>query len=463
VKMRDYRNGLVMAAATFALVALASAPAHAQAAAAQGGAAAKPAYTMPEYNAFTACQTEKDPNQQVKCFDDFVSRFPSSSLMQYVYQLEIPAYANLKNCQKEVDAADKLIALDSVDVGTRAQAAIQRLQAFAACYDPKSPDAQAQLTKDRDLATQALKLLSQIQPKAGMTPEAMAAALKPAVDIVDDQGGWADLQLKDFPSAVSAYKDAITAKPDDAAASYELGTAYLAMTPPQAVPGFWAIARAIDLKVPTADKVQDYLHSRILAYEQPGCDSQVDDQLKEMLTLAQTSPDPPATYTIPSADDLSKIRGSSTILTIVGDLSAGGDKAKLTWLATCGSELSAVTGKIVDVQTGDSTVDFMVYTGATSEDMQAATTANMDVKVYTATPATPPAAPATSGGTAPAPITPQPDVARLAKDDPITFSGTITSYDPTPFLLHWQDVKVDPSVIPAEKSAPGRGRKPAAK
>jgi hypothetical protein len=256
---------------------------------------------------------------------------------------------------------------------------------------------------------------------------------------------------------VTAFKQALANKADDAPASYELGTAYLALNPPQSLDGFWAIARAIDLKVPTADKVQDYLRSRILAYEQPGCDSSVDKQLSEMLQLAANSPERPATYTIPSADDLSKIRGSSTILTIIGDLSAGGDKATMTWLATCGSELSAVTGKIISATPGDGTVSFGVYTGASSDEMQAATTPNMDVKVYTAAPATPPAA--TAGGTAPA-ITPQPDVVRLQKDDPITFSGTITSYDPSPFLLHWDEVKVDPSVIPAEKAAPGRGRRP---
>jgi hypothetical protein len=149
---------------------------------------------------------------------------------------------------------------------------------------------------------------------------------------------------------------------------------------------------------------------------------------------------------------LSQLRGSSTILTIIADLSGGGDKAKMTWLATCGSELPGVSGKVIDVQTGDSTVDFMVNTGATPEEMQSATTPNMDVKVYTAAPATPPAAPA---GATPPQIKPQPDVVRLQKDDPITWSGTIVSYDPSPFLLHWDQVTVDPTSIPAEKAAPG--------
>jgi len=35
----------------------------------------------------------------------------------------------------------------------------------------------------------------------------------------------------------------------------------------------------------------------------------------------------------------------------------------------------------------------------------------------------------------------------------LPFSGTLVSYDPTPFLLHWDKVKVDPTIIP-EKGKP---------
>ncbi len=65
-----------------------------------------------------------------------------------------------------------------------------------------------------------------------------------------------------------------------------------------------------------------------------------------------------------------------------------------------------------------------------------------------------PAAPATGAAAAPQ-ITPQPDVLRLQKEDGVRFSGTLVSYDPSPFLLHWDDVKVDPTIIP-EKAAPGK-------
>ncbi|HUJ80310.1 MAG TPA: hypothetical protein VLW83_00430, partial [Candidatus Acidoferrales bacterium] len=85
-------------------------------------------------------------------------------------------------------------------------------------------------------------------------------------------------------------------------------------------------------------------------------------------------------------------------------------------------------------------------------------TANMDVKVWTA----PKPGGTAAGGTADA--TPQPDVVRFQKDDPISFSGMLVSYDPSPFLMHWDQVKVDPTTIPPPAGAAKRPpRKPAAK
>jgi len=220
----------------------------------------------------------------------------------------------------------------------------------------------------------------------------------------------------------------------------------MAMTPPQQLDGMWAVARAIDLKIADADKVKDYLRKTIVNYEQPTCDSLVDGQLNEMLQLAANSPDRPATYTIPAAADLLKIAQASTIVTVLQDLSGGGDKANMTWLAICGAEFPEVVGKIIDVQKSDAYVDFMVYFGSTQADVEAATTANMDVKVWTAP--NPAATAATSD------IPPQPDVVRLEKDDPIRFSGTLVSYDPTPFMLHWDKVKVDPTIIPEKGRGP---------
>jgi tetratricopeptide (TPR) repeat protein len=416
----------------------------------------KPSYTIPEYNAFQAANAEKDPAAKIKDLDDFVGKFPSSTLLQYVYQLYYQTYLQLKNYPKAIEYADKLVAMDKIDPAVVLGALQARVQAFSAMrLNPSAPDANDQLAKQRDAALQGAKLLEAFPKPAAakMSDDDFAKQKKPGVAFFDSSAGSAALQLKDYPGAVNAFKAALANDPANAVSAYQLGLAYLAMNPPQTLDGFWALARAINLKVQDSDKVKDYLKQKLLAYEQPGCDSQVDSQLSELLQLAANSPDRPSSYAIPSADDLNKIRQASNIITVISDLQGGGDKSKMTWLALCGAEFPEVVGKIVDEQKSDASIDFMVYTGATPEDMQAATMPNMDVKVWTG--AKPAAAPAASGGTQAAPIPPQPEVARLSKDDGIRFSGTLVSFDPSPFLLHWDQVKVDPTVIP---EAPGKGK-----
>ena len=418
----------------------------------------KPSYTIPEYNAFQAANAEKDPAAKIKLLDDFVSKFPSSTLMQYVNQLYYQTYLQMKNYAKAIEYADKLVAMgDKVDPAVVLGALQARVQAFSAMrMNPSAPDANDQLAKQRDAALQGAKLLEAF-PKpatAKMSDEDFAKQKKPGIAFFDSSAGSAALQMKDYSGAVNAFKAALANDPANAVSAYQLGLAYLAMSPAQTLDGFWALSRAINLKVQDSDKVKDYLKQKLLAYEQPGCDSQVDPQLNELLQLAANSPDRPSSYTIPSADDLNKIRQASNIITVISDLQGGGDKSKMAWLAICGAEFPEVVGKIVDEQKSDASIDFMVYTGATPEDMQAATMANMDVKVWTgAKPAS--ATPAPAGGTQAAPIPPQPEVARLSKDDGIRFSGTLVSFDPSPFQLHWDQVKVDPTVIP---EAPGKGK-----
>lgn len=422
----------------------------------------KTTYTLPEYNAFQAANSEKDPQTRLKLLDDFVAKYPNSTLMQYVDQLYYQTYNQLKNYQKTIEYADKLVAMgDKVGVDVRLAALQTRVQVFSAIYPTivHAPDLQDQLTKERDAALEGAKLLEAFPKPANatMSEEEFKKQKMPGLAFFYAGAGFADLQLKDYASAVQAFKSALTNKPDDAVSAYRLGLAYLGTNPPQYLDGFWALARAIDLKVPDSDKIRDYLQKQILAYEQPGCDSQATDQLNELVQLAQNSPDRPATWTLPSQADLKTVQQSSNILSVITDLGASGDKAKMTWLAICGAEFPEVVGKIIDVKPGAGFVDFLVYTGATADDMQAATTPNMDVKVWTSPPPAGSAPAAGAAGTTPVP--PQPDVMRLQKDDGIRFSGTLVSYDPSPVMLHWDQVKVDPSIIP-EKGSTGKHKVP---
>ncbi|MFZ3216397.1 MAG: hypothetical protein WA192_10095 [Candidatus Acidiferrales bacterium] len=410
----------------------------------------KTTYTIPEYNAFQAARAETNAQNRIKLLDDFVAKFPNSTLMTYVDQLYVSTYTELKNYPSVIAYVDKLLAMGAkIDSGTRLQMLQTRVQVFPYAFNPKAPDAHDQLVKARDAAKEGSELLKAYPKPADskLTDAQFADQKKPGIAFFDSSAGFADLQLKDYAAAADAFKVTLENTPNDAVTWYRLGLAYLNSAPPQNMDGFWALARAINLKVPDADKIKDYLRKAILVYEQPGCDSSVDQQVTDLLTLAGATGDRPATYTIPAAADLQKIAQASTILTVLTDLSGGGDKAKLTWLAICNAQFPGVVGKIIEVKQGDGFVNFEIFTGADEDAVQKATTANMDVKVWTAAP------PAGTPGAAQE--TPQPDVVRLAKDDGIRFSGAIVSYDPTPFLLHWDQVKVDPTTIP-EKIEPGK-------
>lgn len=447
VIMRKYLNATALILAGLAWALIPARPAGAQAA-----QSAQPTYTMQEYNSFQACQAEKDPEAKMNCLDGYMTKYPNSTLIKYigpVYVQVCNGYAQSKDFAKAIACSDRILGLgDKMDVTVQLQAIQLRIQAFSASAGATPPDTAA-LTKERDAAAKAVDLLPKLPKPDKITDEQFDAQKKQIAAFFNSAIAAADFQMKDYPGSVAAYKVVLVNTPTDALSEYRLGLAYMAMNPPQSLDGMWAVARAIDLKIENADKVKDYLRKTMVNYEQPTCDALVDGQLNEMLQLAMNSPDRPSTYTIPAAADLLKIAQASTIVTVLSDLGGGGDKAKMTWLAICGAEFPEVVGKIIDVQKSDAYVDFMVYFGATQADVEAATTANMDVKVWIA------ANPAATGGASDIP--PQPDVVRLEKDDPIRFSGTLVSYDPTPFLLHWDKVKVDPTIIP-EKGKPAGHR-----
>ncbi len=407
-------------------------------AAAQDAQQGQPSYTIPEYNAFQACRAETNAQTRLKCLDDFVGKFPKSTLMKYIDQMYWGTYNELKNYAKVTEYADKYIAESDpkADIAARVQAFYTRCAVFEFAYNPKAADSSDQLNKAKTACQQGLDTLNSLPKPDNMNDQQFADQKKPVAALFYNTVGFAELQLKDYPNAATAFKSALTNAPTDGVAEYRLGVAYLQENPPMFLDGFWALARAIALKAPGDAQIKDYLRKQLVRYQQSGCDNLIDSQMAELLQLAAGAADRPATYNIPSAADLDKVRQGLNILSVITDLSGGGDKAKTTWLAVCGSDFPEVVGKVIDVTAGTDNVELHVYTGATSEDMEKATTANMDVKIVG-----------------------QPEASRLQKDDGVRFSGTLSGYDPNPFMLHWDKGKVNPEDIPPEKKE-GQTRKP---
>jgi hypothetical protein len=52
----------------------------------------------------------------------------------------------------------------------------------------------------------------------------------------------------------------------------------------------------------------------------------------------------------------------------------------------------------------------------------------------------------------------QPDAKRIQKDDYVRFTGTLTGYSQSPFMLTWDNSRVNAEDIAPEKAAPGAKR-----
>jgi hypothetical protein len=424
--------GLAIAAALCLMVgsalgatALAQAPA-----AGQDAAGAKQAYTMPEYNAYTAAQGTKDPAQQVKQLDDFVAKYPNSALLIYVYPLYYQAYSQLKSFPKAIENADKLLALgDKVEAPIRYQAYYAR--AFAYSNLNPAPTEAAQATKARQAALDGLKTLNDLKKPDNMSQEDFDKQKKQPAILFNYTAANASMTLKDYPAAIESYKAVLALTPDDAITSYRIGQAYMAMNPPQQMDGFWAFARAVTAKGANqqqSNQVKTYLRKLLVNYQQAACDTLTDAELSELLQLAGSSADRPASYKLPSSADLDAARKDMTIASVITDLKAGGDKAKITWLASCGLEFPDVPGKLIEVTPG-ADVQLKVAFVTSDAEFDAKTTPDMDVKVVG-----------------------QPEASKLEKDNPVRFTGTLASYDPDPaFMLHWDKAKVNAEDIPKEK------------
>jgi len=417
----------------------------AQAPAGQDAGAGQQKYTMAEYNSYQACAAEKNPQAQVKCLDDFVAKYPNSALLVYIYPLYYNAYSQLKNWPKVIENADKLLAMgDKVEPPIRYQAYYARAFAYSN-MPPNSPDVQNQAPKACEAAKAGLKTLSELKKPDSMSEEDFNKQKQQPAILFNYTLAQCSMIQKDYQTAIDSYKAVLEKNPDDAITSYKIGQAYMAMNPPQQMDAFWYFAKAASAKNANqtqATQVKSYLRKLIANYQGGNvCDNLVDAELNELLQLASTSAERPASYKLISTADLDAARKDMTIASVIADLKAGGDKAKITWLAACGLEFPDVPGKLIGVTPGSDAVQLKVAFVTSDAEFDAKTTPDMDVKVVG-----------------------QSEASKLEKDNPVRFTGTLAAYDPEPnFMLHWDKAKVNAEDIPKEKEKKGTKKRPSTK
>jgi len=405
---------------------------------ATGQDANAPKYTLAEYNAYQACAGERAPAAQIKCLDDFVSKYPNSTLLNFVYPLYTAAYGSQKNYAKVMEYADKLAAMgDKAQPGERFNGYYTHAAAYGALLtDPaqKTAAADPAIAKAAQAAALAgLDILPQVKKPDTDTDDAWNKKVTQFKIFLNGVSAQASMTAKDCAGAVNSYKAVLGLNPDDVVSTYQLGRAYSCMNPPQYMDAFWYYARAVTSKGASqkqAEQIKKFLKTSVANYQGGNvCESLTDAELNELLQLAGTSAERPGSYTLPSGADLTAAQKDMTIKSVVDDLKAGGDKGKLTWLASCGLEFPEVPGKVIENVPGDVIVLKLAFVTSEAE-FDAATVPNMEVRVIG-----------------------QPEAARVEKDTAIHFTGTLVSYDPDPaFFLHWDKAKVKDEDIPKEKT-----------
>src|SRR5271169_2415212 len=409
--------------------------------AAAGGTGQK--YTVAEYNAYTAAANEKDPAAQLKALDDFVAKYSGSSLLNYVYPLYYQNYAGQKNFPKVVEYANKELSLgDKATPSERYEA----YTAIAYAYN-HTPNPDAALAKTTyQAAVEGAKSVEALPKPEGYDDAKFAEEKKKAVLNFNGTAAGAAYTAKDYPAAIQMYKTILATNPDDFISNFNLGRSYLALNPPQQLDALWAFARAATSKSANeqqSKQVKAYI-PKVIANYQGGtvCDALTQAELNELLQLAASSADRPASYKLYSSADLDAARKDMTIASVVTDLKGGGDKAKLTWTAACGLEFPDVPGKIIEVTPGTDAVVLKNAFVTSDAEFEAATTPNMNVTIKTSD---------------------QPEAAKLEKGNAVRFTGTLESYDPDPaFMLHWDKAKANPEDLPKADKKPV-AKKPAPK
>jgi tetratricopeptide (TPR) repeat protein len=387
----------------------------------------KQAYTREEYDAYMKAHQDTDAQQKIKDLDDFVAKYPKSSLLVYAYNDYYQTYYGLKDYPKTIEYIDKLMSLgDAIDPTSQLRLRLARAQTFLLCANLPQCSTPDQLNTARTQAQQGLKDLATFQKPEKMSDADYDKFKKDSTGVFNNVIASTDYALKDWKAAAEAYKTLIALAPDDAGSWSRLGVSLLQENPPQTLDGYWALAHAISmLKPPNDTQLRAYLKSQLANYQQVVCGNLVDDEINQMVTLAATTPERPSTFTLPSADDLTKVRNDTA--DFIPWLREGGEHGKLMWLATCGLDYPEVVSKVISVDAPADTGPVVLHlcTGATPEETEACKTPDMEVTVPD-----------------------QPDAKRVQPDDALRFEGTLAGYDQNPFMLHWDKGKVNPEDIP---------------
>jgi tetratricopeptide (TPR) repeat protein len=254
-----------------------------------------------EYDLYNNAVKETDPAKKLQYVNQWAEKYPETDFKEERLQL----YDQLNQPAKVVELGQKLLASDpkSLVALTLVAGNVQKLP---------SPTAE-QIGSAQKAAQTLLDSLDSLKP-AG-TADSAWQQVRPKLEslakgtqmwIVDKPGQDA-VQRKDYVAAEQAFTKALQQYPDNAQFAYQLGSALVSQRNADKFPqAIYEIARAVatdpakgGLAGDTRTQVDAYLNRIYTQYH--GAD---DEGLKQLKQLALTSPFPPATFKLKTANEI---------------------------------------------------------------------------------------------------------------------------------------------------------------
>lgn len=410
-------------------------------------------YGVEEYNAYVDVVRTEDPTARLQAIDTFLKQYPQSVLRAFIYPNMAEAAAQSQRWPKVTEATDGFLSMDRDQiVGVYKQsnlteqhvddayyrALVLHTLAFLSSFRNGSPQADAVAAQAAERARLGLemqaKLYANAQPPQGVTPEQFVQLKQQQATWFHGALAFVAFRNKDYKAAAPEYTQVVAADPQNPQMNYQLAVSYLKQEPPQWEPGVWSLARATVLNTKNPKPFREALTQNMAGYQAVANLACVEDQAEDLLALAQQSPTPPPGWRLPTAAEIGALRDQLNVAKLIENLKAGGDTAHLTWLAGCHLPFPELTGVVVGVDPAGTETAVVLKLAITDESAKAETP---DIELQ---------------------VNGQPELKTVKKGYEVRFTGTLTSYQPDPFLLRLSEGKINAEDLPKPEPAPRRRR-----
>ena len=388
--------------------------------------------TREEYDAYQVFAQEQDPNKKIALIDAFLEKFKDTDFKEPILLIKMQAYQGLNDRDGAAKIAREVLAINPNQVD-----ALYLLSfTFPYTFQPGDADAESALSRALSDARTGLSALEQMAKPPNISDSQFAEYVKPRRLVFNNTVGFAALQQKDYPMAITYLKVVSGGTPNDALVFYRLGLAYLYSDPPDHDNTVWYLARAVSLAGAGNNSLNENEIRRFLtrAYvSRYGSEG----GLSDIITQAAASSTPPEGFAVPSPPETSPTATPSekVFLTLAHPLRGGGETAQKSWDQWKGNRLP-MAGKVDSLVKGDGAGKYNVRIDLIS-DSPSAEDGVYDVVLK---------------------VSGQAKVSNLAKGDIIRFEGDLDGYEVAPnFFFTLANARINPEDLPA--FAPGKGPK----